>query len=101
MVRVSLAAPLGGKAVSAMLQTSFGNIVIDLLLRPCLSFGNGDIDRIGMVHGSGPLADDVKNPLQLMGIRFFKEHVADLIPGPHPAAGDDDVFVDSQSRRLR
>ena len=63
------------------------NVVIDLLLRPMLAVGNGNVDRIGVMHCSGPLTYDVENPSQTVGICSFEEHLADPIAGPHPSAG--------------
>jgi hypothetical protein len=40
----------------------FGHVVIDLLFRPYLTFCNSDVDRVGVVHGSGPFAYDVEYP---------------------------------------
>ncbi|MCY1247566.1 hypothetical protein D9M72_609110 [compost metagenome] len=67
--------------------------MIDVLLSPTLAFGDGDIDRVGVVHGSGPLADDVENSAETVGVGILKEHLADPVAGPHPAAGHQDVLV--------
>ncbi len=67
--------------------------MIDLLVSPDLALGNGDVDRIGVMHGPRPFTDDVKNPSKTEGICLFKKNLADPIPGPDPSAGDHDVFI--------
>jgi len=44
------------------------NIVIDFLFSPCLALENVDIDRAGVMRGTGPFADDVEDPLKPVGI---------------------------------
>src|SRR5262245_26669418 len=70
----------------------FCRIMIDRLLRPLLAVGNGNIDRIGMVHGSWPFAYDVEYPPETVRVCLFEENFADPIAGPHPSAGDQDVL---------
>jgi hypothetical protein len=52
IVMVSLAASLGGQGGIRDIAHEFRNIVIDLFLTPYMPIGKGDIDRIGLVHGS-------------------------------------------------
>lgn len=69
------------------------DVVIDVLLGPKFAAGDGDINRIGVVHGTGVFADDVKDSSQAVGVCFFEKQLTDSVAGPHPSAGDEDVAV--------
>src|SRR5258707_11905780 len=76
------------------------DVVIDLLLRPDVALCHRYVDRIGVMHRSGPFANDVEDASETVRVRALEERLADTVADADPSARDQDVLVSDRDARL-